>query len=76
MRGFKTYMYHNEHDSVKEAGEKGKKLCNVDPRKSCSTTHVPFLSSNPRIQKTCPEMFPTKVRLTKCSAQEKQKKRG
>lgn len=46
------------------------------PRKSCSTAHIPFLSSNPKIQKVCPETFPTKVRLTKCPAQEKQKKRG
>lgn len=46
------------------------------PRKSCSTAHIPFLSSNPTIQKVCPETFPSKVRLTKCPAQEKQKKRG
>ena len=44
------------------------------PRKSCSTAHIAFLSSNPTIQKVCPETFPTKVRLTKCPAQEKQKK--
>ena len=35
--------------------------------KSCSTTHLPFLSSNPDILKT----FPTKMKPTKCPAKEK-----
>ena len=29
-RSFKPYQ--NEHDSVKEAGEMGKKACNIDPK--------------------------------------------
>ena len=42
-RSFKPYQ--NEHDSVKEAREKGKKPCNVEkkgPWQTCPTTHLFF----------------------------------
>ena len=42
------------------------------PWKSCSTTHLPFLSSNPKILKAFLKTFPTKMKPTKCSAKEKQ----
>ena len=32
------------------------------PRKSCSTTHLPFLSSNPKILKAFTKTFPTEMR--------------
>ena len=41
------------------------------PWKSCSTTHLPFLSSNPKILKAFLKTFPTKVKPTKCPAREK-----
>ena len=50
--------------------------------KSCSTTHLPFLSPNPRILKAFFKTFPTKIKPTKCPAKEKNmrqetwKKRG
>ena len=43
------------------------------PRKSCSTAHIPFLSSNPTIQKVCPETFPPKWGLL--NARHKKSKR-
>ena len=41
------------------------------PWKSCSTTHLPFLSSNPKIRKAFLKTFPTKKKPTKCPATEK-----
>ena len=44
-RSFKPYQ--NKRDSVKDTGENGEKPCNIDRKifvKSCSTTHLPFLS--------------------------------
>ena len=41
------------------------------PWKSCSTTHQPFLSSNPKILRAFPKTFPTKMKPTKCTAREK-----
>ena len=52
------------------------------PWKSCSTTHLPFLSSNLKILKAFLKTFPTKMKHTKCPArekkmrQEKRKKKG
>ena len=52
------------------------------PWKSCSITHLPFLSPNPKILKAFLKTLPTKMKPTKCPArekkmrQEKQKKRG
>ena len=77
--------YQNEHNSVKDTREKGKKhvtLTQKLPWKSCSTTHLPFLSPNPKILKVFLKTFPTKIKPTKCSTkekkmrQEKRKKRG
>ena len=50
-------------------------------RKSCATTHLPFLSSNPNILKAFLKTFATKMKPTKCPAREKKrgkksKKRG
>ena len=36
------------------------------PWKSCSTTHLPFLSSKPKILKAFLKTFPTKMKPTKC----------
>ena len=41
------------------------------PWKSCSTTRLPFLSSNPNILKPFLKTFPTKMKPTKCSTKEK-----
>ena len=41
------------------------------PWKSCSTTHLPFLSSNLKILKAFLKTFPTKMKHTKCPAREK-----
>ena len=41
------------------------------PWKSCSTTRLPFLSSNPKILKAFLKTFPTKMKPTKCSTKEK-----
>ena len=40
-------------------------------RKSCSITHLPFLSPNPKILKAFLKTLPTKMKPTKCSAREK-----
>ena len=75
-RSFKPYQ--NEHDSVKETGEKAKNhvtLTRKFPQKSCFTTHLPFLSPNPKILKAFPKTFPTKMKLTKCPAKAKNEAR-
>ena len=41
------------------------------PWKSCSTPHLPFLSSNPKILKAFLKAFPTEMKRTKCPAKEK-----
>ena len=41
--------------------------------KSFSTTHLPFLLSNPKILKAFQKTFRTKMKLTKCLAAEKKK---
>ena len=41
------------------------------PWKSCSTTHLPFLSSNSKILKAFLTTFPIKMKPTKCPAKEK-----
>ena len=54
---------------------KRQKPCNLSTRKfswkSSSTTHQPFLLSNPKILKALPKTFPYKMKPTKCSATEK-----
>ena len=73
-RSFKQYQ--NEHNSVKDTGEKGKKqvtLTQKFPRKSCSTiTHLPFLSY--RSLRFSPKLFPPKWSLL--NAQQAKKKGG
>ena len=71
-RCFKPYQ--NEHNSVKDTRDRGKKPCNIDLKismKSCSTTHLPFLSSNSEILKAFLKTFPTKMKPTKCPAKKK-----
>ena len=41
------------------------------PWKSCSTTHLPFLSSNPKILKAFLKTSPTKMKPAKCPASKK-----
>ena len=41
------------------------------PWKSCSTSHLPFLSSNLKILKALLKTFPTEMKPTKCPAKEK-----
>ena len=75
-RSFKPYQ--NEHDSVKETGEKAKNHVTRTrkfPRKSCFTTHPPFLSPNPKILKAFLKTLPTKMKLTKCPAKAKNEAR-
>ena len=45
------------------------------PWKSCSTTRLPFLSSNSKILKAFLKTFLTKMKPTKCSAKEKNEAR-
>ena len=84
-RCFKPYQ--NEHNSVKDTGEKGKKPCNIELKINmkilfhCPPTHLPFLSSNPEFLKAFLKNVSIKMKPTKCQAkekmkQEKQKKRG
>ena len=75
-RSFKPYQ--NEHNSVQDSGEKGKKSCNIDLKtfmKIFTIGHQPFLSSNPEILKAFPKTFPTKMKSIKCPAKEKKKGR-
>ena len=72
----------NEHNSVKDTKEKGKKTSNIDltismkillhypPTYTC--TCVLFLSSNPKILKAS-LTFPTKITPTKLNAQQENK---
>ena len=46
------------------------------PWKSCSTTHLPFLSSNPKILKAFRKTFPPKMKSTKCPAKGKKKRKN
>ena len=43
------------------------------PGKSCCTSHLPFLSSYPKILNAFVKIFPTKMKPTKCPATEKKK---
>ena len=57
-RSFRSYQ--NEHNSVKDTGEKGKKSVTLTwkfPRKSGSTTQLPLVSSNPKILKAFQKKF-------------------
>ena len=72
--------YQNENNSVKDTGS-GKKAKNhltftqKLPKKIFSTTHLPFLSSNPKILKPFLKTFPTKMKPTNVNAQQKEKKK-
>ena len=75
-RSFK--LHQNVHNSVKEARERGKKLCNIDPKISMTIVfHYPVTylsSSSPKIPKAFPTTFPTCLDI--CSllnAQQKEK---
>ena len=62
-----------EQMSVKDTGKKAKIhviLAWKFPWKSCSTTHLPFLSSNPKILKAFLKFFPSNWSLAKFPAKE------
>ena len=68
-RSFKPYQ--NEHNSVKDTGEKGKKPCNIDLK----------ISSYPKIPIAFLKSFPTKMKPTNAQQEKKNearkvKKRG
>ena len=46
-------------------------LTRKSPWKSCSITHLPFLSPNPKILKAFLKILPTKMKPTKCPEREK-----
>ena len=46
------------------------------PWKSCSITHLPFLSPNPKILKAFLKTLPIKMKPTKCPAREKKSKKS
>ena len=59
----------NDHDSVKEAGEKfegHEKLIQKFQRKSSAITHLLFLPSNPTILKAFRKTIPTQMKPYKC----------
>ena len=76
--------YQNEHNSVKNTQEKAKNHVTLTwtfPRKSCSTTHLPFLSYSPKILKAFLKPFPPKWSLLNAQQEKKMwgkksKKRG
>ena len=67
--------YQNEHNSVMDTGERGKKTCNIDWKISMKILfhYPPTISSNPKILhvKAFLKTFPTKMKPTKCPAREK-----
>ena len=68
-RSFKPQ--NNEYDSVKDAEKKANNHITLTQKfslKSCSSTHLPFLSSNPKILKAFPKTVPTKMKPIKCLA--------
>ena len=74
-RSFKPHE--NEHELVKDTGEKGKTSCNFDLKlsiKSCSTTHL--LSFNPKVLKAYPAKMqppslPAKLKKNEATKSEK-----
>ena len=67
-------QYQNEHNSLKDTGEKGKKPCNIDPKIAMKILFyypLPLNSSNPKILKAFLKTFPSKMKPTKCPAREK-----
>ena len=74
-RSFKQYQ--NEHNSLKDTGEKGKKPCNIDPKIAMKILFyypLPLNSSNPKILKAFLKTFPSKMKPTKINVQQKKKK--
>ena len=60
----------------KTAEKKAKNHVNVKiSMKSCSSTHLPFLSFNPKILKAFLKTFPTKMKPTKCPGVKKNEAR-
>ena len=73
--------YHNENNSVKEDGEKGKKPYNIDPKISIkiypSSIYLPFLSSNPKSFKLSPPKWSSlNAQQNKKMVQKKSERRG
>jgi len=67
--------YQNEHNSVKDTGERSKKPRDIDLKISMKIffhcSHLPFLSPNPKILKAFLKTIPTKIKPTKYPAREK-----
>ena len=83
-RSFKPYQ--NEHNSVKDTGERSKKPCDIDLKISMKilfhySLTFPF-TPNPKMLKVFLKTLPTKTKPTECPArgkkmrQKKRKKRG
>ena len=74
-RSFKSYQ--NEHNSVKDTGEKGEKPCNID-QKICMTILFHFPSTfpfiNSKVLKAFLKTFPTKIKPTKIMPSVQKKK--
>ena len=77
-RSFKPYQ--NKHNSVKNTGENAKKPCNIDLKISMKIllyyTHLPFLSSNPKILKGLSKTFHTKMKPINTHIAAKERKWG
>ena len=59
-RSFKPYK--NEHNSVKDTGEKGKKPCDIDLKIAMKILFYYPLSPNTKILKTFLKTFPSKIK--------------
>ena len=64
-------MSTNQSRTPEEKAKNHVTLSRKLPWKSCSTTHLPFLSPNPKILKAFLKTFPIKIKPTKCPAKEK-----
>ena len=65
--------YQNDHNSVKDTGEKGKKPCKIDQKIAKKILFHNSLA--PKILKAFLKMFPTKMKPTRCPAKEKNEER-
>ena len=65
--------YQNEHNSVKDTGEKGKKPWKIDQK--IAKKILFHYSPAPKILKAFLKTFPTKLRPTRCPAKEKNEER-
>ena len=66
-------QYQNEHNSVTDTGEKGKKPCKIDQK--IAKKILFHYSPAPKILKAFLKTFPTKMKPTRCPAKEKNEER-